>query len=165
MADVTYFWTTKFGPGGHNYISHAYLGANPDQAAIDAFILEFEALTVPVQGDPVATLGGHIVSITKTSKRTTASEDIKEVQDVATQNPRLITGRIERLDTTVTPNKILTAPFIMRGVNKGATAPPTFQTGLGLDYRDWLAEFLIKYARVKLLPPTNVFIVKDVLQH
>lgn len=165
MGKSTYFITTKFTSGGHNYISHGWLGANPNQAALDAFVFDFEELTVPVIGDPVASAGGNVVSITKSLQRILAAENRLEVQDAAAVNPRLLTGRLERFDTPTFPDDILTIPFILRGVQSAGIAPPLFSTAPGSGYRSWVEEFLKKYARVEGAVPTMVTIARDVLMH
>lgn len=165
MGVSTYFVTVKFAAGGKNFINHLWLGAAPIQADLEAFNTALEELTVPNEGDPVATSGGHVISITKSLQRILAAENRLEVQDLAAVNCRLLTGRLERFDTPANPDQILTIPFILRGVNPAAIAPPLFDDPPGANYRNYCEEFLKKYTRVQGSAPTMVTIARDVLMH
>lgn len=165
MANETYYATVKFGGASKNFINHLFLGNAPSEIAVAAMVSDLEAMTPNLATDSVIDSGGKVVSVTKTLQRILANQDILEVQDLAAVNAHIITGRLLRLDNTFTPPKTFTQPFIMRGVNPAATAPPTFGTGPGSNYITWLKEFLIKYGRVGDEPPTGVTIVRDSLQH
>lgn len=165
MANETFYMTMKFGGSSKNFINHLFLGDAPADIAVAAAVTDLELLTRENEGDTVLASGARVVSVTRTIQRILANQDTLEVQDLAAVNPHVITGRLLRLDDTVTPNKTFTQPFIMRGVNPNATAPPLFSVAAGSNYITWLKEFLIKYARVNDVVPTGVAIVRDSLQH
>lgn len=165
MGDRTYYFTTKFSGGGRTFISHFDLGPGATPAMIIAAATALEELTVAAPGDTVAQSGGHVVSVTETLQRLLATEDVKEVQDLATQNARLLTGRLVRLDSLVTPPKSYTLPWILKGVNPLATVPPLFDASPGSDYVTWVKEFLTKYSRVDDIAPTSVIVSRDTLMH
>lgn len=165
MGDQTHYATIKFAGGGRTFISHFNLGAAPNDAAVLAAVADLQLLTTNNEADPVEESGGHVVSVTQSIQRIMATEDVKEVQDLSVVNPHLLTGRMLWLDTTPTPNKTYTLPWILRGVNPAATAPPLFSTAPGSDYKTWVKEFLTKYARVRDNAPTSIIISKDTLMH
>lgn len=165
MGDQTHYVTTKFQGGGRTFISHLNLGATPSDVAVLAAITDFQLLTTNTQVEDVEVSGGHVVSVTQSIQRIMATEDIKEVQDLSIVNPHLMTGRLIFTDVGETPPKNYTLPWILRGVNPAATAPPTFSVAPGSNYETWVIEFLKKYARVRDNAPTTVIISKDTLMH